>query len=405
MRLEGADPDIQTIISRIRSKEIDLQPDFQRGEVWSDLKKRRLVDSILRGWHIPPIHVIDVKASGKEEVLDGQQRLVSIRDFANGIIRVDGYIQPLDEQIRALDGLTYESLPDVWRRKFDRFTIRIFRIVDYKPGEPAELFYRLNQPTHLTAPEQRNAFFGPARQQVKDLVHEFEQYGVGKEYIGFSNSRMAYDDVVSRLCYSLERGTLTDKVTAPDLADRYRADLPFPPNVISTASSAIRLFGDSKQYVTIPIHLNKATLYSWLWFVSQSGRLKAPLLSGELLGTFLTWFEGWRATPRYLEQTPLSMFALSDKLASSFVAQLMLVYNDRASSRVADVSSVLSRDVVIWILYIAFLWSCQVQVDTDDSQIDVLRRRLTNIIGNDDLLIGEEFVSRLLEADGWGKLA
>ena len=58
MRLTPSDPDIQTLILRIQSNQIDLQPDFQRGEVWPTPKKQRLVDSILRDWHIPPIHVI-----------------------------------------------------------------------------------------------------------------------------------------------------------------------------------------------------------------------------------------------------------------------------------------------------------------------------------------------------------
>ena len=59
MRLLPSDPDIETIVSCIKSGDIDLQPDFQRGEVWSMTKKQRLIDSVLRDWHEPPIHVIE----------------------------------------------------------------------------------------------------------------------------------------------------------------------------------------------------------------------------------------------------------------------------------------------------------------------------------------------------------
>ncbi|HTS89301.1 MAG TPA: DUF262 domain-containing protein, partial [Gemmatimonadales bacterium] len=31
-------------------------PDFQREEVWPLEKKRRLLDSILRGWHLPKFY-------------------------------------------------------------------------------------------------------------------------------------------------------------------------------------------------------------------------------------------------------------------------------------------------------------------------------------------------------------
>src|SRR5690349_23840322 len=103
MRSLPSDPDIRTIVSRIDTKDLNLQPEFQRGEVWSKLKKQRLIDSILRDWHVPPIHVIENPKSRKQEVLDGQQRLAAIRDFVQGSFTVDGSIQPYDEGINSLD--------------------------------------------------------------------------------------------------------------------------------------------------------------------------------------------------------------------------------------------------------------------------------------------------------------
>src|SRR3990172_10717770 len=111
MRLQSSDPDIATIGSRIESGDINLQPDFQRGEVWSEAKKQRLIDSILRNWHVPPIHIIVIAEAGTQEVLDGQQRLASIRDFMRGILTVDGTIEPADSRIARLDGMTYHELP------------------------------------------------------------------------------------------------------------------------------------------------------------------------------------------------------------------------------------------------------------------------------------------------------
>jgi uncharacterized protein with ParB-like and HNH nuclease domain len=150
MRLLPSDPDVETIVSRIRSGDIDLQPDFQRGEVWGRPKKQRLIDSILRDWHVPPIHVIENRKTRKQEVLDGQQRLASIRDFVEGLFPVDGNTEPLDPAIRDLDGKYYKDLPEEWHRRFNQFTIRVFRIVDYQASEPAEIFFRLNQPASLT---------------------------------------------------------------------------------------------------------------------------------------------------------------------------------------------------------------------------------------------------------------
>src|SRR5438552_18607713 len=83
MKLSHWEPDLRTITSWIENGEIDLQPNFQRGDIWPLPKKRKLIDTVLRGWSIPPIHVV-VTPSGTLEVLDGQQRLTSIRDFVRG---------------------------------------------------------------------------------------------------------------------------------------------------------------------------------------------------------------------------------------------------------------------------------------------------------------------------------
>src|SRR5580693_1376269 len=110
MRLIPSDPDVETIVGRIGSGDIDLQPEFQRGEVWTRLKKQRLIDSILRDWHVPPIHVIENPNTRKQEVLDGQQRLVSIRDFVHGEFPVDGTLEAHDDEILALNSLRYAQL-------------------------------------------------------------------------------------------------------------------------------------------------------------------------------------------------------------------------------------------------------------------------------------------------------
>ena len=93
MRFAPADPDLATIYNRIVENEIDLQPDFQRGEVWQLPKQQRLIDSILRGWVVPPILVIDDLNGGQLQVLDGQQRLAAIRDFKQNLILIDGNIE------------------------------------------------------------------------------------------------------------------------------------------------------------------------------------------------------------------------------------------------------------------------------------------------------------------------
>ena len=147
------------------------------------------------------------------DVLDGQQRLAAIRDFIQSDFAIDGKITPIDPRVSSLHGKYYRSLDRAEQRLLDQYTLRCFRITDYLPDEPSELFYRLNQPSMLTAGEQRNAFYGPAREQLKALVSDFESGDNNKKTIGFSNARLAYDDIIARLLFFLEAGTFAVKST------------------------------------------------------------------------------------------------------------------------------------------------------------------------------------------------
>ncbi|MER9814675.1 DUF262 domain-containing protein [Mesorhizobium sp. M0129] len=343
MQLSPSDPDIQTIVARIKNGDLDLQPDFQRGEVWSTQKKRRLIDSILRNWYVPPIHTVVVPGSHRQEVLDGQQRLVAIRDFVNGHYPVDGNIPPFDERMHRLDGLRYNELPHDARRLFDNFTIRVMRVTDYQPEEPGELFFRLNAITNVTAAEQRNAFYGPVREQVKDLVSVFENHGNSSDTLGFSNSRMSYDDVISKFLCTLEADSLIVKLTANSISDRFRSNDPFSPEIIYVASESIDVFSRLRKY-EYRIRFNKATLLSWLLFCASfvlHGR--APILSQH--PSLLRDFEEERLAHRRGTPTnaPLTLTGVSERAWNGLIS----IYNDRSTSRVLDISSVILRDFIL----------------------------------------------------------
>jgi len=342
MKMLPSDPDIQTIYARIRSGDLDLQPNFQRGDVWTTAKKKKLIDSILREWHVPPIHVV-VGSHGKQEVLDGQQRLTAIRDFIEGNLSVDGNAEPYDEAISSLADLHYEELPSEVKRRFDQFTIRVFRLTDYEPGEPGELFFRLNQMTYLTAAEQRNAFFGPVREQVRMLVEMMESF---PSIIGFSNRRMAYDDVIAKFLCTLELGTLSVKLGATEISSRFRSSTPFSSIDLDLAKHSIELFMDAAYKAPPRTRLNKATLFTWLMFTMHFIRGGS---SSATLAQFLTEFEQQRAK----DSQSIAEFRRSQitKFPSTTERALLRIFSDRSSSRVSDVSSVILRDLILWIVF------------------------------------------------------
>lgn len=336
MRIDQSSIDISSLVDKVRRGELDLQPDFQRGTVWADAKKRRLVDTILREWYVPAIHVVVNDELDIEEVLDGQQRLRAIVSFMDDEFSVDGKIEPEDSDIRDLHGLRYSQLPDRIKSRFKRFTIVTARLRDYSPDEPGELFFRLNQITALTAAEQRNALVGRPRNQIRELVEKFEKDLSGAE-LGFSNSRMNLDDTISRLAVTLEAGRLSEKVTATTLERRYRNETPFPPHVIGHIEQACSQMAVYLQFTSIPVKLNKASLFSWLYFFVDYDF--DSLDWRDSAGAYFANFESFRAGHSRATTDRLDRQIALDNTIS--------IFNDRASSRVNDTSSLLLRDLCL----------------------------------------------------------
>jgi hypothetical protein len=79
-----ADWTIGTLYSQI-GKQIDLDPDFQRRNVWNAQAKSRFIESLFLGIPIPQI-LLSARPSQKSSflVLDGKQRLLTIKEFLDG---------------------------------------------------------------------------------------------------------------------------------------------------------------------------------------------------------------------------------------------------------------------------------------------------------------------------------
>lgn len=333
MRLDRSDLELEVLVNRIEREELDLQPEYQRGEVWDRDRRQRLIDTILRDWYIPAIHIVIDDDLGKEFVLDGQQRLKTIAAFFNNELRISGSVEPLRSDLQDLNGLTFNELPPAVRMRVRRFKITVVTLDDYQPEEPSELFFRLNQQYALTPPEKRNALFGKARDAVRGIVQELMTSNTfTPRTVGFSNGRLAYDDVISRFCVALTNGTYRINVRNVDVERFYRRDT-FPEEVISRTLTAGRLLGQGLNDVG-GVKLNKATLFTWLAF--------ADFLSEHRTPEFPSWYLQEFET---LRRAPTGNTGLAD--IDTKARHLVQIYSDRASYRVLDVASVILRDIAV----------------------------------------------------------
>ena len=337
---------IKSVYTEIKDGDLDLRPNFQRGEVWTLNKKRLLIDSILREWYVPPIHTVALGV-GKSEVLDGQQRLTAIKDFLDNQFAVDGNIEPKDEDIVALHGRKFKDLPTDVQKKIERFGITIYEITEYNQGEPSELFYRLNQTVKLTSSEARNAIFGDVRDDISSFVTYMDELGVGRNILGFSNSRMAYNDLLSRVCLLLEKKSIRYQLSDATLTNRYRDDTSFDSDISNAIRSTIKFFGYLSKHSSqeeIKTNLTKASSLNWMYLVCCMNIHFDSIDVNKLYNAFI-YLETARTCIKTNERFPndiIEFFGISQ----SNLRELMMIYIERSSSRVMSIGSIIIRDII-----------------------------------------------------------
>lgn len=74
---------VDTVLRRIRNGTINVAPDFQRNYVWNIERKSLLIESMMLRIPLPMFYVSEDR-DGVWEVVDGLQRLTTIRDFLLG---------------------------------------------------------------------------------------------------------------------------------------------------------------------------------------------------------------------------------------------------------------------------------------------------------------------------------
>lgn len=73
----------ETIIGQINKGNIQLNPAFQRRDAWRADRKSRFIESLILGFPVPQLVLAESKErKGSYIVIDGKQRLLSVRQFA-----------------------------------------------------------------------------------------------------------------------------------------------------------------------------------------------------------------------------------------------------------------------------------------------------------------------------------
>jgi uncharacterized protein with ParB-like and HNH nuclease domain len=181
----GTDWTAETIISQLRKKNIDLNPEFQRRDAWDIDKKSKFIESLILGLPVPPIILAEKKEKKNSYiVIDGKQRLLSIMQFCksdNDIEYTPLLLNNL-EILQNLNGLNYEQLlqnkgDEDYVTNFDNQTIRAVVIKNW-PNEKFlyTVFLRLNTGSLKLSP-----------QELRQALHPGEFLSYINKYVAVEN--------------------------------------------------------------------------------------------------------------------------------------------------------------------------------------------------------------------------
>lgn len=114
-------------------------PDYQRRFVWDPVRQSRFIESLLIGYPIPFLFVA-VLEDARQEIVDGAQRIRTMRAFIRGELRLTKL-----KKLTTLNQFTYEDLPEAVQR---RLLARSLRLIVLDEGTEAtareEMFDRIN---------------------------------------------------------------------------------------------------------------------------------------------------------------------------------------------------------------------------------------------------------------------
>lgn len=162
---------LRNLIERLRLDEIDMNTDFQRhANLWDNQKMSRLIESILIRFPLPSFY-FDASNEDKWLIVDGLQRLSSIKKFViDKKLKLHGL-----EYLKDFIGRNYDELPRTYQRRIDECPVTLFLI---QPGTPdtvkKSIFRRINTGgLTLNDQEIRNAMASPKiREYLEDLASD-----------------------------------------------------------------------------------------------------------------------------------------------------------------------------------------------------------------------------------------
>jgi hypothetical protein len=166
---------VRDLLDLFKNGMLRANPEYQRGIVWTPSQRKKLIDSVMRCYPLPLIYLHHIKkaVAGMQredlEIIDGQQRINALHQFAEGGYRL---FHPVEDEEEARfpeflknqpcpwGGKDFHGLSNDLKARFLDTKISVAYMTSPTDNEVRDLFVRLQAGLPLNAQETRDAWPG-----------------------------------------------------------------------------------------------------------------------------------------------------------------------------------------------------------------------------------------------------
>ena len=202
--------DLETLDFKERNGSIVIDYSYQRNFIQSQNSVSKYVESVFLGLIIPEIQIYDNQEKGYREIIDGQQRLLSLLKFLRGEYKLRGLTH-----LTVLNGMRFKDLPQELQTIYKQFCVNMR--VAKNPSEDYKylLFERLNVGSKpLNQQEVRNCVFknNPILKMTRKISNNESIVQLFEEIGRVKNNRFLRDEFIIGIL-SIRYGDLSLRAT------------------------------------------------------------------------------------------------------------------------------------------------------------------------------------------------